>query len=143
MQEEQILVRLTTVEEKTTNNTKKIDELNIRVNENERVFNNVDKSLSVTVEQIKTIAEDLKQTSINFKEAMMRSNAANSKETEVLKEKYNDLEKKYEKLSSKLEQETVGKDAKMWRDSKSKIASWIISAILGIVAVALGISKFL
>ena len=74
---------------------------------------------------------------------MMRSNAANTKETEVLKEKYNDLEKKYEKLDTKLEQETVGKDAKAYRDSKSKIASWIISAILGVVAAALGISKFL
>ena len=103
----------------------------------------MDKSLSVTVEQIKNIAEDLKQTSINFKEAMMRSNTANSKETELLKEKCNDLEKKYEKLDSKLEQETVGKDAENWRNSKSKIISWIITAILTIIAGALGLSKFL
>ena len=47
------------------------------------------------------------------------------------------------KLDSKLEQETVGKDAENWRNSKSKIISWIITAILMIVAGALGISKFL
>ena len=72
----------------------------------------------------------------------MRSNAANSKETEILKEKYNDLEKKYEKLDTKIEQETVIKDANNWRNSKSKIASWILTGILAIVASALGISKF-
>ena len=95
------------------------------------------------VEQIKNIAEDLKQTSINFKEAMMRSNAANSKETEVLKEKYNDLERKYEKLDSKIEHETVEKDAESWRNSKKQIIAWGISAVLAIVATVLGISKFL
>ena len=143
MEEQKISERLVSLEEKTISNTKKIDEIIIRVNENERVLNNVDKSLSVTVEQIKNIAEDLKQTSINFKEAMMRSNTANSKETELLKEKYNELEKKYEKLDSKLEQETVGKDAENWRNSKSKVIAWIITAGLAIIAGALGLSKFL
>ena len=79
------------------------------------------------MEQIRTIAEDLKQTSINFKEAIVRSNAANSKETEILKEKYNELEKKYEKLNNKLEQETIIKDANNWRNSKSKAISWVIT----------------
>ena len=94
MQESQIIERLVAVEERSKSNTKRINEAEARLNENERVLNNVDKSLSVTVEQIKNIAEDLKQTSINFKEAMMRSNTANSKETELLKEKCNDLERK-------------------------------------------------
>ena len=97
MEETQILERLVAVEERSKSNTKRINEAEARLNENERVLNNVDKSLSVTVEQIKNIAEDLKQTSINFKEAMMRSNTANSKETELLKEKYNDLEKNINK----------------------------------------------
>ena len=129
--------------ERCKSNTKRIDELTVRMKKNEEVTNNIDKSLQVTVEQIKNIAEDLKQTSINFKEAMMRSNTANSKETEILKEKYNELEKKYEKLSSKLEQETIGRDAKNWRDSKSKIISWAISIVLAIIAGVLGLSKFL
>ena len=139
---ENLVERLAKVEERSKSNTKRIDTLEEKTKENERVLNNVDKSLTVTVEQIKTIAEDLKQTSINFKEAIMRSNAANSKETELIKEKYNDLEKKYEKLDTKIEQETVIKDANNWRNSKSKIASWILTGILAIVASALGISKF-
>ena len=139
---ENLVERLAKVEERSKSNTKRIDTLEEKTKENERVLNNVDKSLTVTVEQIKAIAEDLKQTSINFKEAIMRSNAANSKETELLKEKYNDLEKKYGKLDTKIEQETVIKDANNWRNSKSKIASWILTGILAIVASALGISKF-
>lgn len=139
---ENLAERVAKVEEITKSNSKRIDILEQETKENKRILNNVDKSLGVTVEQIKTIAEDLKQTSINFKEAIMRSNAANSKETEILKEKYNDLEKKYEKLDTKIEQETVIKDANNWRNSKSKIASWILTGILAIVASALGISKF-
>ncbi len=140
--EDDLRERLTKVEEREKSNTKRIDALELRTDTNEKILNDVDKSLSVTVEQIKNIAEDLKQTSINFKEAMMRSNNANNKETEILKERCNDLEKKYEKLDSKIEQETVGKDAQSWRDSKSKIVSWIISGVLAILAGALGISKF-
>lgn len=139
---EDLTERVAKVEEITRSNSKRIDNLESETKENKRILNSVDKSLSVTVEQIKTIAEDLKQTSINFKEAIMRSNAANSKETELLKEKYNDLEKKYEKLDTKIEQETVIKDANNWRNSKSKIASWILTGILAIVASTLGISKF-
>ena len=109
---------------------------------NEEALNNIDKSLSVTVEQIKNIAEDLKTTSVNFKEAIMRSNTANSKETELLKEKYAELEKKYEKLDSKLEQETVLKDANNWRTSKKQVIAWVTAGVLALLVGALGISKF-
>lgn len=67
----------------------------------------------------------------------------NTKDINNLKEKYNELKNKYEKLDSKIENETVGKDAKAWRDSKSKLISWGITAVLAIIAGALGISKFL
>lgn len=137
------LQELIEFKERCKSNTKRIDEVEHRLDKNEEVLGNIDKSLSVTIEQIKNIAEDLKTTSVNFKEAIMRSNTANSKETELLKEKYNELEKKYEKLSSKLEQETIGRDAKNWRDSKSKIISWAISIVLAIIAGVLGLSKFL
>ena len=52
MQEKQILERLTAVEERSKSNTKRINAMETKINENERVLNNVDKSLSVTVEQI-------------------------------------------------------------------------------------------
>lgn len=139
---ENIVERLAKVEENNKSNAQKIITLEKKTDENERILNNIDKSLSVTMEQIRTIAEDLKQTSINFKEAIVRSNAANSKETEILKEKYNDLEKKYEKLNNKLEQETIIKDANNWRNSKSKIISWVITGVLALIAGVLGLSKY-
>ncbi len=125
--------------ERCKSNTKRIDELTVRMKKNEEVTNNIDKSLQVTVEQIKNIVEDLKQTSINFKEAMMRSNTANSKETEILKEKYNELEKKYEKLDTKIEQETVMKDAKNWRKLFEKIGLMILTAIVTLFLAKIGL----
>ena len=139
---ENIVERLAKVEENNKSNAQKIITLEKKTDENERILNNIDKSLSVTMEQIRTIAEDLKQTSINFKESIVRSNAANSKETEILKEKYNELEKKYEKLNNKLEQETIIKDANNWRNSKSKIISWVITGVLALIAGVLGLSKY-
>lgn len=143
MQDTQIIERLTHVEDKASSNTKRLDALEKRHADSEIVLNNLEKSLAVTIEQIKTIAEDLKQTSINFKEAVMRSNNANAKETEILKEKYNELDKKIEKVNEKLEKETVVKDAENWRTSKKQVWSWVLNAILAIIAVALGISKFM
>ena len=139
----EILERLIALEERTKSNTKRLNEAEKRLDKNEQVINSIDKSLSITIEQIKNIAEDLKATSINFKEAIMRSNTANNKETEILKEKYNELEKKYEKLDSKIEKETVLKDAENWRTSKKQILCRVLVAILTIVASVLGISKFL
>lgn len=133
------LEELIEFKERSKSNTKRIDALEIRVKNNEEVTNNIDKSLQVTVEQIKNIAEDLKQTSINFKEAMMRSNTANSKETEILKEKYNELEKKYEKLDTKIEQETVLKDAKNWRKIIEKIGLTILGAIIALILAKIGL----
>lgn len=143
MQDTEIIERLAHVEDRAKSNTNRLDVLEKRHADSEIVLNNLDKSLSVTIEQIKTIAEDLKQTSINFKEAVMRSNNANAKETEMLKEKYNELDKKIEKVNEKLEKETTVKDAESWRSSKKQIWSWILNAILAIVAAALGISKFM
>lgn len=135
-----LIEKVAHLEERAKSNTKRLDEVETRIEQNEIILNNVDKSLSVTVEQIKNIAEDLKTTSVNFKEAIMRSNNANSKETELLKEKYSELEKKYEKLDTKIEQETVMKDAESWRTSKKQIIAWVIAGVLGIVALYLGIN---
>lgn len=143
MQDAEIIERLARVEDRAKSNTNRLDVLEKRHADSEIVLNNLDKSLSVTIEQIKTIAEDLKQTSINFKEAVMRSNNANAKETEVLKEKYKELDAKIEKVNEKLEKETTGKDAENWRTSKKQVWSWVLNAILAIVALALGVSKFL
>ena len=61
----------------------------------------------------------------------------------TLKEKYKELDQKIEKVNEKLEKETVGKDAENWRSSKKQVWSWVINVILGLIAIALGISKFI
>ena len=135
-------IKLAHLEDKVESLERRMDNVEKKAEKNEQVINELDKSLSLSMNQIESIAENLKQTSINFKEAVMRSNAANSKDTEVLKEKYKELDTKIEKVSEKLEQETIVKDAKSWRTSKERIISWIFTAIFGILAAALGISKF-
>lgn len=130
------------LEENIRSNTRGIDEVKAKQEKSEQILNSLDKTLSVALQQIENIAEDLRTTSINFKEAVMRSSNASSKETELLKEKYNELEKKYEKLDSKIEQETVVKDAENWRNSKKQVIAWITAGILALIAGALGISKF-
>ena len=136
-------IKLAHLEDKVLSLERRMDNVEKKAEKNEQVINELDKSLSLSMNQIESIAENLKQTSINFKEAVMRSNAANSKDTEVLKEKYKELDAKIEKVSEKLQQETVVKDANSWRTSKERIISWIFTAIFGIIAAALGISKFL
>lgn len=137
------LERLTKVEDRAKSNTTRLDALEKRHAESEVVLNNLDKSLLVMIEQVKTIAEDLKQTSANFKEAVMRSNIAQSKDTDLLKEKCKELDLKIDKVNEKLERETTGRDADNWRTSKKQIWSWVLNVVLGVVAVALGISKFI
>ena len=151
---EQIKENMAHFDERIKSNTEKINllekkmnddisKIELRVQKSEILLQELDKAVSISMEQIKNIVEDLKQTSINFKEAQIRSNMANSKETEILKEKYLELDKKVEKVSVKLEQETVLKDANNWRASKKQIWSWILNIILVIITIALGLSRFL
>lgn len=131
--------KVSILEEKVKNNSVSIVELKTIVNTNSEALTKLDKSLSITIEQIKNIAEDLKTTSINFKEAVMRSNTANSKETEVLKEKYTELERKYEKLDAKVEQETVVKDAEKWKKMISYVATAILGAVVTFILAKIGL----
>lgn len=139
----EIKEKLAHFEERLNNSEKDIEDLDERLKINEKMVMEMDKSLSISMKQIENIAENLKQTSINFKEAVMRSNTANAKDTEILKEKYKELDQKIEKVNEKLEKETVGKDAENWRSSKKQVWSWVVNVILGLIAIALGISKFI
>ena len=136
---EDVEKRVSILEEKVKNNSVSIVELKTIASTNSKALSNLDKSLSITIEQIKNIAEDLKTTSINFKEAIMRSNTANSKETEVLKEKYTELERKYEKLDAKVEQETVVKDAEKWKKMISYVATAILGAVVTFILAKIGL----
>lgn len=141
--DKEVEIKIQMLNDKINSIEKRQDKLESESVKNKDLITTLDKTLSIAIEQIKNIAEDLKQTSVNFKEAVTRSNAAYTKETQIIKDKVVDLEKKYEKLDSKIDQETIGKDAEQYRASKKQIISYIINIILGILAFSLGLSKFL
>lgn len=141
--DKEVEIKIRMLEDKVVSVEKRQDKLENESVKNKDLIMALDKSLSITIEQIKNIAEDLKQTSVNFKEAVTRSNAAYTKETQIIKDKVVDLEKKYEKLDSKIDQETIGKDAEEYRNNKKQVISYIINIILGILAFGLGLSKFI
>lgn len=141
--DKELATQIAHLEERLKINSHRLDALEERVTKDEAIVNELDKSLSISMEQIKVIASDLKQTSENFKEAVMRSNNANAKDTEVLKEKYKELDAKIDKVSDKLDKETTGRDAESWRTSKKQVWSWVLNGVLALIAAALGISKFM
>lgn len=87
----------------------------------------LDKSLSVFINEMKNISEELKTVVANFKEAIIRSTNAQEKEILALKEKVVENEKKLEKLDAKVEQETVIANSEKWK----KITSYVLTAVLG------------
>lgn len=141
--DKEVEIKIQNLESKISDIEKRQDKLETNLNDNRNLIINLDKSLSITIEQIKNIAEDLKQTSVNFKEAIIRSNTAYTKETQTIKEKVVDLEKKYEKLDTKIDKETIGKDAEQYRTSKKQIISYIINIVLLIIVFTLGLNKFM
>ena len=88
---------------------------------------------------MKHISDDLKTVVTNFKEAIMRSTNAQEKELKTLKQKEIELENKLEKLDVKIQNETVGSDAKKWRNIVSHVLSTVIGAIVTFVLVKIGI----
>lgn len=99
----------------------------------------LDKSLSLFIEEMKHISNDLKGVVTNFKEAIMRSTASQEKELKHSNEKIGLLEKKVEALEIKLEHETVEADANKWRDIRKYITTAIIGAVLGLVFALIGL----
>ena len=99
----------------------------------------LDKSLTLFIEEMKHISNDLKSVVTNFKEAIMRSNSAQEKELSHLKETVDMQGKDIVELREKLEHETVEKDAKKWNDTVKYILTGIIGAILALVFATIGL----
>ena len=69
----------------------------------------LDKSLTLFIEEMKHISNDLKSVVTNFKEAILKSSNAQEKELLHLKETVDIQGKEIKELSDKLEHETVEK----------------------------------
>ena len=99
----------------------------------------LDKSLTLFIEEMKHISNDLKSVVTNFKEAILRSSSAQEKELAHLKETVDVQGKEIKELSNKLEHETVEKDAKKWNDTVKYIFTAIIGAIVTLVLTMIGL----
>lgn len=99
----------------------------------------LDKSLTLFIEEMKHISNDLKSVVTNFKEAILRSSNAQEKELAHLKETVDEQGKEIKELSDKLEHETVEKDAKKWNDTVKYIFTAIIGAIVTLVLTMIGL----
>lgn len=99
----------------------------------------LDKSLTLFIEEMKHISNDLKSVVTNFKEAILRSSGAQEKELAHLKETVDTQGKEIKELSDKLEHETVEKDANKWNDTVKYIFTAIIGAIVTLVLTMIGL----
>lgn len=99
----------------------------------------LDKSLTLFIEEMKHISNDLKSVVTNFKEAILRSSSAQEKELSHLKETVDIQGKEIKELSDKLEHETVEKDAKKWNDTVKYIFTAIIGAVITLVLTIIGL----
>lgn len=99
----------------------------------------LDKSLTLFIEEMKHISNDLKSVVTNFKEAILRSSSAQEKELLHLKETVDMQGKEIKELSDKLEHETVEKDAKKWNDTVKYIFTAIIGAVITLVLTIIGL----
>lgn len=100
----------------------------------------LDKSLSVFINEMKNISEELKTVVSNFKEAIIRSTNAQEKEILALKEKVVENEKKLEKLDAKVEQETVIANSEKWKKVTSYVLTAVLGAIIAFVLAKIGLS---
>lgn len=100
----------------------------------------LDKSLTLFIEEMKHISTDLKSVVTNFKEAIMRSTTAQEKELKHSNEKITSLEKKVEALEVKLEHETVEADANKWRNTSRQVLYIVLGAIVGVILGIIGLN---
>ena len=100
----------------------------------------LDKSLSVFINEMKNISEELKTVVSNFKEAIIRSTNAQEKEILALKEKVVENEKKLEKLDAKVEQETIVANSEKWKKVTSYVLTAIVGAIIACVLAKIGLN---
>lgn len=139
--EKGITERMVALEQQQKTTFKNIEKINNRLEEDEKLIQSLDKTLTVAIEQIKNIADDLKETSINLKETVKSSNTVNIKEIETMRIKLLDMEKDIENVKSDLKKETTDKELNQFRNIKSIILKWGITIALGAIAIYFGIKQ--
>lgn len=110
----------------------RVSKLEHQREQDKKEFHSLDKSLTIFTNEIKNVSEDLKNVVSNFKEAIQ--NSTNAQEKEI-----NNLKERVELLDKKLQEETIGSDAKKWKEFTKYILFAIIGAIVSLVLSKIGL----
>lgn len=127
-------------------NAQKIDQLDKRVSKLESQIDKdkeqiatLDKSLGIFITEMKNISGDLKTVVENFKESLNSTATSHDKAIKKLEDKLDKQEAKILELDNKIDQETVVKDAKKWRDITAYILTAVVGAIVTFVLIKIGL----
>ena len=127
-------------------NAQKIDQLDKRVSKLESQIDKdkeqiatLDKSLGIFITEMKNISGDLKTVVENFKESLNSTATSHDKAIKKLEDKLDKQEAKILELDNKIDQETVVKDAKKWRDITAYIITAVVGAIVTFVLIKIGL----
>lgn len=127
-------------------NAQKIDQLDKRVSKLESQIDKdkeqiatLDKSLGIFITEMKNISGDLKTVVENFKESLNSTATSHDKAIKKLEDKLDKQEAKILELDNKIDQETVVKDAKKWRDITAYILTAVVGAIVTFILIKIGI----
>lgn len=93
----------------------------------------LDKSLSVFINEMKNISSELKNLVDNFKETIIKTENAHEKDIEFLKDELSKVNKKVESLDTKIEEETTVADAKKYRELAKYVATAIIGGVISFI----------
>lgn len=91
------------------------------------------KQLAIIVNELKTITKAMEDLANNWKETISANDEKRKEEKLEIVQRIDLLEKKVSSLDDKIDNRTVGKNSKLWEDSKWIIISGIISAVVTII----------
>lgn len=132
------------LEERVKQLEKKVEKLENYRDSDFKIINIHNENLATIILKLENITKSLETVTLNFKEAINRSNARNEEERVNVNKRINTLEQKVnnlnikfendkENIENKLDERTIVKDSKSLQDINSKIIWLIISAILGYI----------
>ena len=118
---------------------KRVSKLESQIDKDKEQIATLDKSLGIFITEMKNISGDLKTVVENFKESLNSTAASHDKAIKKLEDKLDKQEAKILELDNKIDQETVVKDAKKWRDITAYILTAVVGAIVTFILIKIGI----
>ena len=103
---------------------KRISKLEGQIDKDKEQIATLDKSLGIFITEMRNISGDLKTVIDNFKDSLHNTT---KQEAKILE------------LNNKIDQETVVKDAKKWRDITAYIITAVVGAIVTFILMKIGL----